>query len=298
MFKQVFMMAACALCIGAFANEAMAQAAPGGTVNPELRRSKDVGETDKPARAPRIVLPADPSAPAAPPPGGGPGTPPVEDDPNAPPVEPPVPDPPVEEEDPPTFFGEPVSGNFVWCLDRSGSMGIADSGSGPIEDWNGNVVSNPNRITVVKSECIKVLGLLKEEDEFAITSFGDNPEWTWFNARVPATDGNKQSAINFVRNMQAYGWTPAYTALMKACTMYGTDLDKLYFLCDGSPNYDSGAPGGYGGPSTILSAFPGWFSGLKAQGCELVCVCIGSDYGAAQFMQDLANQNGGTYIKK
>lgn len=191
-----------------------------------------------------------------------------------------------------------MKGNFIWVLDRSGSMGIYDSGSGPIEDWNGNVISNPNRITIVKSECIKVITQLKEADEFAIVTFGMSPEWTWFNARVPASEGNKTAAVNFVKNMAANGWTPAYTALNKACTLYGTDNDKLYFLCDGSPNYDSNAPGGFGGAATILSAFPGWFSGLKAAGCQLVCVCIGSDYGAAQFMQDLANQNGGTYIKK
>lgn len=271
--------------------------APGSSAEPELRRSRDVGETDKPARAPRVVLPGDGSASGG---GGGSGGGGSGGGGGAeePPIEPPVPEPPVEEEEPPTFFGEPVKGNFVWVLDRSGSMQIADSGSGPIEDWNGNVISQPSRMTVMKSECVKVISRLKADDKFAIVTFGDNPEWTWFNALVAANDGNKAAATNFIINMQANGWTPAYTALKKGCTLYGTDLDKFFFLSDGSPNYDSGAPGGYGGPSAILSAFPGWYSSLKINGCDLVCIHMGSDMGAGAFMQDLANQNGGTYIKK
>ena len=81
-------------------------------------------------------------------------------------------DPDIEDDDALTFFGEKVNGNFVLCLDRSGSMAESDNGSGPIQDWNGNVISNPSRLIVVKTEAIKLIMRLKKENEFAIVSFG------------------------------------------------------------------------------------------------------------------------------
>src|SRR5690606_28294624 len=72
-------------------------------------------------------------------------------------VEPPIEptDPEVEEEDPPTFFGEPLSGNFLWVLDTSGSMELVCDAS--VEDYDGNVVVAPSRLEIVQFECIKAL---------------------------------------------------------------------------------------------------------------------------------------------
>lgn len=220
------------------------------------------------------------------------------DEPEDEPPEEPAEEPPVEDDEPPTFFGEPVSGNFVFCLDRSGSMGASDAGSGPIEDANGGIIANPSRIVIVKAECIKVLTQLSEDDEFAIVTFGAGPEWTWYPARLPASGGNVQTAVGEVNGMQASGATPAYTALKKSCTLYndGDGLDKLYFLCDGSPNSDSQAPGGNGSASVILADFPQWWQGGPgANDCTLVCVHIGTSGAAGQFMQALAALAGGIY---
>jgi hypothetical protein len=217
-----------------------------------------------------------------------------EDDPPEEPDE----EPPVEDEEPPTFFGEPVSGNFVFCLDRSGSMGAVDSGSGPIEDANGGIIASPNRIVIVKSEATKVLNQLSENDEFAIVSFGAGPEWSWYQSRVPATASNISTAVQEIAQLQAYGATPAYSALKKSCELYndGDGLDKIYFLCDGSPNSDSGAPGGNGNASAILAAFPQWWqAGPATSDCSMVCVHIGTSGAAGQFMQALANLTGGIY---
>src|SRR5690606_33024788 len=160
----------------------------------------------------------------------------------------------------PTFFGEPVNGNFIWCLDRSGSMGVRDSGSGPIEDENGNTVSQPSRIQVVKSECIKVIRQLTDDDQFAIVTFASSV--TNFQDLVFATDGNKTDAIQMVSSMYASGMTAAHDALMISCQNYGTDIDKLYFLCDGGPNVT-------GSSSQILQNFPNWFGPKKDAGCTL-----------------------------
>ncbi len=288
MNKFASLMVAGALAV-ALAPLSFAQAAaPTGALppEPETRRAADSGEVDKPTPPVRIVIPP----PAAGNPPTGDQLPPPESDIDGPPEEI-LEEPPTEVEEPPTFFGEPVSGNFVWVLDRSGSMSAADSGSGPIEGAGGNIMVNPNRIQVVKSECTRVLMQLKEEDMFAIISFGGGPDVSWYEALVYATGANKTQGINTVNAMIASGMTPAYPALQRACQQYGTELDKMYFLCDGGPNQGGNA-------AQILADFPNWYSGLREAGCELVCVHIGNSGAAASFMQALANGNGGTYIHK
>jgi len=287
MIRNAMLLSFGALLIG-LAPLAMAQAAPAGTApTPETRRAPDAGEMDKPTAPIKVVIPAaegqDPASGT-----GNPGD--EHDNPDIP--EEIQDEPPVETPGGPTFFGEPVSGKFVWVLDRSGSMGAIDSGSGPIEDAGGGIITNPNRIQIVKSECIRVLSQLSEDDWFAIVSFGWNPDVSYYPEMVPAVSGNKASGINTVTQLVANGGTPAYPALQRACTQYNEhDLNKIYFLCDGGPNVGGGAP-------QILADFPGWFQSQRDRGCELVCVHIGDSGAAAQFMQALANGNGGTYIHK
>ena len=190
---------------------------------------------------------------------------------------------------PPTFFGEPVSGNFLWCLDRSSSMSIADNGSGPIEDENGNALNLPSRIQVVKAECIRVLRQLKADDRFAIVHFGDSV--TSFRELVSGSDGNKMEAVTEVSALMAAGGTAAHDALKIVCEQFGTEIDKIFFLCDGSPNKGGTA-------AQILQDFPIWFKAKRDAGCQLVCIHIGGDSYAASFMQALAAENGGTLIHK
>jgi hypothetical protein len=279
MFKQLSVIAALALFC---APVVFAQTAP---VAGETRGAAENDDLDRPAAPMKVILPPA-GAPA-----GAPGTPVVPPTTDVPPLEGENPQvPPTETIEPPNFFGEPLSGKFIWCLDRSGSMMSQDSGSGPIEGAGGDIITSPSRIAIVKAECIKVLSQLTEEDKFAIVTFGASPEWTWYQDMVYATSGNKQQAITEVNQMVANGWTPAFHALELSC-QYDIDTNKLFFLCDGDPN--SG-----GGAAAILSAFPNWFQPMKDNGCTLVCVHIGTSGSSAAFMQDLANSNGGTYIHK
>ncbi len=293
-FRVAFLLLFSVFCFG------LAQGLEAQNKTPEIRRESDQGKNDdKGAKPFRLVLPkkqGSPSKKVNTPPVTT-GFPPVQKKSPEPPREQEPRDPPVVAEgDAPPFFGEPVVGNFVFVLDRSGSM--SSTLSTPIEDWNGNVVSRPSFLRTVKAEAIRVISGLTEDNEFAVVTFGGGPEWTWYDSRIKATEGNKQAAINEIQKMRASGSTPAYTALKKACTLYGTDLHKIFFLCDGGPNSDSGAPGGYGGASKILSHFPQWYEHLRANGCELVCIQIGGSSAAKKFMKDLANQNSGKYIQK
>ena len=86
------------------------------------------------------------------------------------------------------------------------------------------------------------------------------------------------------------GSTPIWSALKVACTEYGTEPEQLILLADGEPNEGNKTA------SRILADFPGWYQNLRDAGCELYCIYIGTDYKGAQFMQQLAFQNGGEYV--
>lgn len=203
---------------------------------------------------------------------------------------PPEPDEDAEEETPPTFFGEEIEEAFVFVLDRSGSMLAIDGTSCPVEDEDGNIITNPNRMQIVKAQAVTAMKKLDPEvHEFALVTFGGNV--TYYQARVKATEANKQTAISQINSMQATGATPAYKALEVSTKYYGDDLKQFFFLSDGAPNVG-------GGPEDILTIFPSWYHDLKEHGCELFCIQIGESDGATEFMTSLAYQNGGKYMKQ
>ncbi|MBX3459952.1 MAG: hypothetical protein KF696_08295 [Planctomycetes bacterium] len=214
--------------------------------------------------------PTTPPEPAPPPPPQNP-TPPSEGE-DIPPSETP-PDPPPPE-DPPTYYGEPVQGKFAFILDASGSM-------------------YGSRVASMRAETTAVIQDLTENDELDAVAFGDQfgaaqhySVFMW-GALLPATDGNKSSAISWVNGSATNpgGGTPSYACLKRSCQIYPADLDKMFFLSDGYPNTSGSA-------SQILADFPGWWN--KFTDCTLVCICIGG--GGASFMQQLAALAGGIYI--
>lgn len=199
--------------------------------------------------------------------------------------------PPTEGGEPPTFFGEPVQGRFVWCIDRSGSMGIQDSGIAAVEDRNGNIYTNPSRLQRVKAEVVNVLLDLTETDEFALVWFGGCPGISSYLTLVRGTEGNRQQGISTVNGLTPFGGTPVHGALMKTLTQYGTQLDKIFFLCDGMPTYGPTA-------NEILGWFPGQFQPFRDNGCEFVATHMGDSGEALAFMQNLTNSVGGTFYSR
>jgi hypothetical protein len=242
--------------------------------------SKDANKTDahdRPIGGVNIKLPppaastTPPSEPPPPPPPPPPPAPPSEGE-DLPPMETP-PDPPPPE-DPPTYYGEPVQGKFVFVLDASGSM-------------------YGSRIATLRAETTGTIADLTEDDEFDCAAYGGQfpsaQNYTVFlwGTLLPATEGNKGSATSWVNGSSTNpgGMTPSYACLQKCCQVYPSDLDKFFFITDGYPNIT-------GSSSQILADFPGWWS--KFEDCELIAVCIGG--GGASFMQQLAALAGGTYV--
>ncbi|MDC1143066.1 hypothetical protein OAU50_08240 [Planctomycetota bacterium] len=186
---------------------------------------------------------------------------------------PPAPPPP---EDPPTYYGEPVSGTFAFLLDVSGSMG-------------------GSRIATVRAETVDTISQLTDDDEFDCVAYGsqfsqanDYSTFLW-GALQPATSGNIASATAWVNGpvCNPGGGTPTYACLKASCILYPADLTKMFLLTDGSPNTSGSA-------SQILADFPMWW--VKFPETDLICICIGGASSAQTFMQQLAALAGGTYI--
>jgi len=248
-----------------------------GTSTLSSKDSNKVDAHDRPIGGVTIKLPTpaasqpNPSEPTPPPPAPNPPTPPSEGE-DVPPVETP-PDPPPPE-DPPTYYGEPLQGKFAFILDASGSMG-------------------GSRIASLRAETTATISDLTEDDEFDCVAYGDQfgvsanySKFMW-TGLLPATEGNKSSAISWVNGPSTNpgGGTPTYACLKKSCEVYPSDLTKMILVTDGYPNTSGSA-------SQILADFPGWWS--KFTDAELICICIGG--GGASFMQSLAALAGGTYI--
>jgi hypothetical protein len=244
--------------------------------SPDNNNLDRVKTHDRPTGNVVLKVPAPANPPATPPepsPAPPPSTPtPPSEGEDIPPSETPPDGPPAEE--PPTYYGEPVSGKFAFVLDASGSM----SGS---------------KMAALRSETTGVITALVEADELDCVAYGTQfpageaySKYLW-QGLLPATDGNKSAAVNWVNgpSLNPGGGTPSYPALKKACLTYPSDLTKMFFVTDGYPN-----PGGSSGQ--ILADFPGWWG--KFEETELVCVCIGG--GGASFMQQLAALAGGTYV--
>lgn len=319
--KKLLVAAAIAVCaLGS--STALAQSAEDSQA--QVRRAADAeNRSDRPAGMLRVVIPAKQdmeigATDPVPTPEMNPALPMLEDVPSE------------TEAQPPSFFGEPVTGNFILVLDRSGSMGSQDLAGCPVFDENGNIIANPSRIQTVQTEATKLINSISSEHEFAIVTFGgnqagggrsaggagasqpvtrgcgpytprprprvvDGPQSgngtvTAYGARVTGTQANKQRAASTIGAMRAVGPTPLYNALRTACTRFGTDIDKLFVLTDGNPNVT-------GNTSDILRDFPGWYSGMQTFGCETVALHIGNAQEGTEFLQSLAQLGGGKYIK-
>ena len=205
-----------------------------------------------------------------------------------------------EEEDGegPTYFGEAAKGTLVFVIDVSASMRGASS-TGSVVDYDGNTVSNPSKIQVLKYETVRVVKLLTEHDHLDFVQLagvvgGSRLCPTWQGKLVPMNDANKAAAIEFIKNMDTWVLTPTYPALKKGCTLYGSQIDRFFFLSDGAP---VGNLQVWGKPQ-VLADFPGWYQPLKDYGCALSVIHIGREGPDREFMKQVAEQNGGSFTAR
>ncbi len=188
------------------------------------------------------------------------------------------------------FFKEKIiSKRVMFVIDVSGSMREKDP---PIDGVGGGV-----RVDRVKQELIDALKGLKKDVKFNVIAYSSTNK-PWKKQIVPADDGAKADAIKFVSGFKADGSTGTEDAMKLA--FENIEINTIVLLSDGAPTDKTGqqlAP-----PGPILEKIKGW-NRLRGVKIHTFCFEIFKKTPGAepllQFMQDMADQNGGklTLIK-
>ena len=223
---------------------------------------------------------------------GDPEPPPRSPLPSEPPPPPPPPlEPPPEVAEPEKelgdaeFFGEPVTEDFVFVIDRSGSMDAKVQDDCHLEDADGNVYPTaPSRMTLVIQEAVKCIRKLEKDNDFAIVSFGRKPTPIYFKDLVEATEANKLAAEAHLKELTATGGTPALDALIAAAKQYGDELEKFFFLCDGVFSLSE------------IDQFLELWKPMKEAGCQFVFIFVGDSQKGLQNAQSLVRMTGGKLL--
>jgi uncharacterized protein YegL len=206
-----------------------------------------------------------------------------------------------------TFYGLKTEGQKVlFVVDVSGSMEGKDEGNltdrvvaqatqtggqavggaigGSVGSFIGSqTASEATKLGGAKRELIPALQGLPESASFSIITFGNDTK-EWYRGMVPATGTNRNLAVAFVKSLEANGGTPASQALAKAFEQ--KDASLIFFVSDGQPTD--------GSPDQIL----GQVGSLNSTHLvKISTVGLGDDQDA-QFLDKLAIQNGGRYVKK
>ncbi len=166
-----------------------------------------------------------------------------------------------------SLFGsnEAEGRSFVFLIDRSASMG--GSGLGAIE-------------AAAKELATSVVSL-EESHKFQVIAYNQKPLYLTAREMIPATAGNKQQLIDFVKNLPAFGSTGHEAGIHAALKL---QPDAIFLLTDG------------GDP--VLNA--GQLKGIRAaaKGTAIHCLHFGSGPrgGEPTFLETLAKLTGGGYL--
>lgn len=232
----------------------------------------DLGGLDLPISAP--VYDPNPPAPNAPP---------------APPEQQPDQGDP-RDEPPPVFFGEELNtanDTIIYVVDNSGSMTIAVN---PFENEEGQIVHG-NRLDRAKSELRRSISALPHSFQFNVMFFDECVRTCWPSKR-PASLENKQAALSWIAGVQPMGWTNSGLAVSTA--LADKDVKTIALLSDGSPNFLDCAMHYVG----TFEQHREMIRGANTQGARIEAFGIGieGDTDARNFMQQVAAQNGGSYV--
>ncbi|MBC7855780.1 MAG: VWA domain-containing protein [Pirellulaceae bacterium] len=166
-----------------------------------------------------------------------------------------------------SLFGsnEAEGRSFVFLIDRSASMG--GSGLGAIE--------------AAAIELTTSVASLEESHKFQVIAYNQKPLYLTAREMIPATAGNKQQLIDFVKNLPAFGSTGHEVGIYAALKL---KPDAIFLLTDGGdPMLNTGQV------KNIRAA---------AKGTTIHCLHFGSGPrgGEPTFLETLAELTGGGYL--
>lgn len=134
-----------------------------------------------------------------------------------------------------------------------------------------------------KRELIPTIKGLPSDAMFTVITFG-NQISMWEPALVQASSSYKTQGAAYIKGLSSGGGTPALRALEQAFRLY--NIDTIFFVSDGRPTDSS--------TSRILERVRGL---NVAKMVSINTIGLGNDQDET-FMNALAYENGGTYIKK
>jgi uncharacterized protein YegL len=167
---------------------------------------------------------------------------------------------------------------------QTGGQAVGDALGGSVGSFIGaQTAAEATKLGGAKRELIPAIQGLPESTSFSIITFGNDTK-EWYRGMVPATGSNRNLAVAFLKQLEANGGTPASQALTKA--FESKDASIIFFVSDGQPTDSS--PDQILGQVTTLNA---------SHHVKISTVGLGDDQDA-KFLDQLAIQNGGQYVKK
>jgi hypothetical protein len=188
------------------------------------------------------------------------------------------------------YFGIPQadSKSILYVIDCSGSM------RAPVKMKGGT--GDTTRMEACKTELIRGLGRLQPKQKFAIIWYNDLPHY-WQDKMIPASKENVAAAQEFVLGLTHASSTNIHDSLELGFGLagrgvhdkyYGTELDTIFLLTDGSPTKPDSSPDS---TEKILVAVRAW-NPLKR--ITIHAIAIGQNLNEA-FLRQLARENGGEF---
>ncbi len=202
------------------------------------------------------------------------------------------------------FFGIPVRGSRVlFVVDSSGSMAAPIHGRNPSSD----AANYSNKMDAAKGELKRVVARLTIDQQFNCVRFSNSSE-LWKKGLVEASERNKKTFDKWADDLRADGGTNLWSAMHDGLaweslvygSRYGATVDEVFILSDGLPSL-----GEVQDPKQILRlvAETNRYSRLKINTVYIsgppederrFAEIVGMS--GADFMRQLAEQNGGTAI--
>jgi hypothetical protein len=157
------------------------------------------------------------------------------------------------------------------------------------DSHDGNLPHHRMRIERAKRQLEKLVRAFSKDARFNIVQFSTTAS-AWKAKKVMvASDGNKNNAVAFIKNLTPSGVTQAYKALVEAFAC--KEADTIYFISDGSPTDEKGQPLTGGARTNLLNKVRQMNKFRKVR-----INTIGLKGSSPQFMRKLALMTGGKYI--
>ncbi len=202
-----------------------------------------------------------------------------------------------------TFYGiETKSKNLVFVVDVSGSMGepasyVPDANSGGNAPAGGP--KGKRKIDIARWELSKAIAQLPENARFNIVTFHSDVKVYSPTKMVIATKANKAAAQAFAEKLEPQDATNIMDALEKAFDLagggkmqvdenYKGGVDTIFFMTDGTPTIGKSLD-----PKVIGDTVQKWNAVRKIR-----IHCIGIGKHAEELLKRLADESGGTYVKR